>query len=84
MAPVTQSAKARLHSRLLLGSCKTGVLTTATMATRLPRKAKTQSGTFTATRTASLMKAAVSMTGTTSCAGRLQVLLFVSEVILIN
>ena len=84
MAPDTQSAKARLHGRILLGFCKTGVLTTATMATRLPRKAKTQSGTFTATRTASLMKAAVSLTGITSCAGRPQMLLFVSEVILIH
>ena len=81
MKPDRQSVKARLHSRMLLGLCKTGVLTIAIMATRLLRKAKTQSGTFTAARTALFMKATVSLTGKTSCASRPQMLLFVSEVI---
>ena len=84
MAPDRQSVKARLHSRVLLGLRKAGVLTIATMASRLLRKAKTQSGTFTATRTASLMKAVVSLAGIASCADRPQMLLFVSEVILIH
>ena len=84
MPPDTQSATARLHSRMLLGLCKTSALATATMATRLLRKAKPQSGTFTAARTASLMKAAVSLTGITSSASIPEMLLFVSEVILIH
>ena len=83
MTPDRQSAEARLHSRMLQGLCKAGVLTTATMATRLLRKEKkTQNGTFTAARTTSLMKAAVSLTGMTSCAGRPQMLMFATEVIL--
>ena len=81
MTPVRQSAKAMLQSSMLLGLCKAGVLTTATIATRLLRKAKTQSGTFTATRTASFMKAAVSLTGTNSSAGKLQMPSFTSEAI---
>ena len=79
-----QSAKARLHSKMLLGLCKAGVLTTATMTTRLLRKAKTQSGTFTAARTTSFMKAAVSLAGITSCASRPQILVLVTEFILIH
>ena len=83
MAPVRQSAKARLHSRMLLGLCNEGVLVTATMATRLLRKEKTQSGTFTAARTTSFMKAVVSLTAIRSCVRKPQMLLFVTEVILI-
>ena len=84
MAPDTQSVKVRLHSKMLLGLCKAGVLAIATIATRLLRKAKTQSGKFTAARTASLMKAAVSLIGITPSASRPQMLLCVSEVILIH
>ena len=82
-APVRQSAKARLHSSMLQGLCKAVVLTTPTMATRLLKKAKTQNGTFTAAKTTSLMKAAVSLTGITSSVTRPQMLLFQSEIILI-
>lgn len=84
MTPDKQSAKARLHSRMLLGLCKEGVLVTAIMATRLQRKAKTQSGTFTAVRATSFMKTAVSLIGITSCASRPQMLLFITAVILIH
>ena len=82
MAPERQSAKARLHSRMLHGLCKEGVLTTATMATKLLRKAKTQSGTLTAATRASFMKAAVSLTGITSSLSKAQLPLFQSEAIL--
>ena len=81
MKPDRQSAKARLHSRMLLGLCRAGVLATATMATRLLRKAKTQSGTFTAARATSLTKALLSLIGITSCASRPQMLLFETAVI---
>ena len=85
MKPDRQSAKARLHSRMLLGLCKTGVLTTAIMATRLLREAIAQNGTFTAAKTTCLMsKEAVSLTGITSSATRPQMPLFQSEIILLN
>ena len=84
MTPDRQSAKARLHSRMLQGLCKAGVLTTAIMVTRLLRKAKTQNGPFTAAKTTWLMKAAVSLTGITSSVTRPQMLLFQSEIILIS
>ena len=83
MAPVRQSTKARLHSNMLKGLCKAAVLTTTTIATRLLKTAKTQNGTFTAAKTTSLMKAAVSLTGITSSVTRPQMLLFQSEIILI-
>ena len=83
MAPERQSAKARLHSKMLQGLCKEGVLTTVAMATRLLRRAKTQTGTLKATTTASFMKAAVSLTGITSSLSKPQMLLFQSEAILV-
>ena len=84
MTPDRQSEKARLHSSMLEGLCKAVVLTTATIATRLLKTAKTQNGTFTAARTTSLMKAAVSLTGITSSVTRPQMLLFQSEIILMS
>ena len=54
---------ARLHSRILHGLCREGVLITATMTARFPRKAKKQKGTLTAHRTASCTKEVVSLRG---------------------
>ena len=84
MEPVRQSEKARLHSRMLQGLCKAVVLTTATIATRLLKTAKIQNGTFTAARTTSLTKAAVSLAGITSSVRRPQMLLVQSEIIYIS
>ena len=81
--PERQSVKARLHNRMLLGLCKEGVLTTATMATRLLRKAKAQIGILTAATATSFIKAAVSLAGITSSSSKPQMPLFQSEAILI-
>ena len=60
MIPVRQSAKARLHSRMLLGLCNEGFLVIATITARLLRNAKVAKGPLTTARIASLMYAAVS------------------------
>ena len=51
---------AKLHSRMLHGLCSEGVLMIVTMMARLLRDAKIQKGMFTATTSASLIRAAES------------------------
>ena len=60
VTPVRQSAKARLHSRILHGFCKEGVLIIVIMTARLPRKANMAEGPLTAARRMLFMKVAVS------------------------
>ena len=63
-APVRQSAEARLHSKMLHGFCKAGVLITAKMITKLLRNAKIQLGTFITAAITSFSCETVSFSGT--------------------
>ena len=58
--PVRQSAMARLHSKMLHGFCKEGVLMIVTMTARLLRNAKMAEDPLTAASRMLFMKAAVS------------------------
>ena len=58
--PVRQSAMARLHSKMLHGFCKEGVLMIVTMTARLLKNAKMAEDPLTAASRMLFMKAAVS------------------------